>query len=91
MVAQQHLEALGERLAIDLGGGGLAFDAHLVHLRRALDDQPVVGADLLDAEQQRLDVRGEEVDPADDQHVVEPAAQGRDPRHRAAAGAGLGA
>ena len=72
------------------GSGRFALDAHLVHLTRALDDQAVVGTHLLDAEEQRLDGGREEVDAADDQHVVEPAPQGSDARQRAPAAARLG-
>lgn len=90
MVAEEDLEALGEGRAVDLRVGRLALDAHLIHLTRTLDDQAVVGADLLDAEQQGLDVGGKEVDSSDDQHVVESAAQGGDAGQRATAGAGHG-
>ena len=62
VLTEKDLEALGQARPVYLGIGRLALDAHLVHSSRAFDDQAVVGAHLLDAEEQRLDGGREKVD-----------------------------
>ncbi len=54
-----------------------------------LDDELVVRRELRDREERPLDLAREDVDAADDQHVVGPSDDARHPGERAAAGAGL--
>ena len=66
-------------------GPRLAFQAQVVHRAGALDDQLVVAGGAGDIEEDPLHLGGMEVHPADDQHVVAPAAKPGDAHCRATA------
>src|SRR5262249_13143369 len=67
----------------------LDLDGQLVEVLRALDDELVVRRELRDRKKRALDLAREDVDAADDQHVVGSSEDARHPRERAAAGTGL--
>ena len=79
----------GEIVAIEARAVRLHLDDEHVECAGALETQLVVRREAVEREQRRLDLRGEDVDPAHDEHVVRAALDPADPRERAAARAGL--
>ena len=70
-------------------GRELDLDGHRIERAFARQHDLVVRRDAREADQHRLDLRGIDVDAADDQHVVVAAGDAQDAHVAAAAGAGL--
>src|SRR5262250_1131561 len=75
--------------ARDQRGRGLHLDLEPRQGRRAIDDELIVGCQLLEREQGPLDLGRIEIDAPDDEHVVRAALDAGHPRRGAAAAAGL--
>src|SRR5512133_73232 len=69
----QYLDLIGEEPFIDLN---LYFQS--IQISCAINDQQVVGFNPFDSYQDRLDLGWEDIDAADDEHVVGPAAHAVD-------------
>ena len=63
----------------------LNFDVDLVQSALASEHDPVMRQRTLDGQQRRLDLRGENIDAADDEHVVAASADALNAPNRASA------